>query len=565
MALFIQRALAVRPDFTMTSATARAVVEICTRLDGLPLAIELAAARVRLLSPPALLARLDNRLATLTGGPRNLPVRQQTLRSTIDWSYRLLSSQGQALFARLAVFTGGRTLAAIEAICRPSDEPEDVLAGYDILDGVTSLVEESLLRRDDAADEGEPRFVLLETLHEYAREALTARGETGRFRARHAVYFLELAEEAAPHLTGQAWRTWLTRLEREHDNLRAALTTCAEVGCVEQGLRLAAALSWFWYRGGHLLEGGRWLERFLADGRQVPPEVRAGGLIGAGWVAFFLGNYAQAGSWAEEGLALSRQSGNTLGIAHATTIRALSALDQGDYGRVETLLEESLALYNELGRDWYASFVFYFLGELARGRGDYPRAEAMYREALVVHGYLEDKPTHALVLATLALVVQAQGDAAGATVLANKCLHLVSDSDDKWLVAIALTNVAKMARAQQDYPRAVALIQESLKMHRDQGNRPNIAVCLQDLGEVLALSGQAERATWLLAAADGLRSSLGQSLLPSEREAADQIADALRRTLGTNAYEAALAAGRAAMVDQSLAAALAVLPRSASS
>ena len=205
------------------------MAEICARLDGLPLAIELAAARVRLLPPPALLARLANRLGTLTGGARTLPARQQTLRAAIEWSYQLLSPQEQALFARLAVFAGGRTLEAIEAVCLAADDPEDVLAGYDVLEGVSSLVEKSLLRQEEGDTEGgEPRFVLLETLHEYARERLAARGETERFRARHAAYFPGPGRGGGAASDGAAQGAWLARLEAEHDNLRAVLRWAQE-------------------------------------------------------------------------------------------------------------------------------------------------------------------------------------------------------------------------------------------------------------------------------------------------------------------------------------------------
>ena len=296
----------MQPDFQVTNENAPAVAAICARLDGLPLAIELAAARVRLLPPEAILARLDQRLRLLIGGARDLPARQQTLRRTIDWSYDLLDTAEQKLFRRLAVFAGGRTLAAIAAVCNAEGD-----MAFDALDGVASLVDKSLLRKQDGVG-GEPRFVLLETIHEYASEKLQESGETEELRLRHALYFLALAEEAEPELGGARRAVWLDRLEEEHDNLRAALAWSRSQVSGEDaarrlatGLRLGGALLGFWDSRGHFTEGRAHLAPLLArSATSAPTAARAKALITVGRLAWDQGDLTEARSLHEESLAI---------------------------------------------------------------------------------------------------------------------------------------------------------------------------------------------------------------------------------------------------------------------
>jgi predicted ATPase len=277
--LFVERARALKPDFKVTNESAPAVAEICVRLDGLPLAIELAAARIKMLPPKAMLQRLGSRLKLLTGGARDLPERQRTLRATIEWSFALLDEGEQLLFGRLAVFSGGRTLQAIGAICdAEGDLPREAF------DGISSLVDKSLLRQEKGPD-GEPRFVMLETVHEFAREKLKESEESEDIRRLHAEYFLTLAEEAYPELKGPDQLQWLERLEAEHDNMRAALTWALERKEVEEALRLGGALWWFWWMRSHNSEGRLWLEAAPAIEGRVSPEVRAMALAGAGELA----------------------------------------------------------------------------------------------------------------------------------------------------------------------------------------------------------------------------------------------------------------------------------------
>lgn len=288
VALFVQRARAARPEFEITPANAPSVAELCARLDGLPLAIELAAARVKVLSPPALLARLGRRLCLLTGGARDLPARQQALRNTMDWCYDLLAPAEQVLFARLAVFVGGCTLEAAEAVAGAGDE-----AAPDVLDGLALLVDQSLLRQVEGPD-GEPRFTMLETVREYAAERLEAGGDADVWRRRHADYYLALAEQAAPELVGPRQGAWLDRLEREHDNLRAALSWALERDEQTLGLRLVAALGHFWRVRGHLNEGQGWFERLLSRWPDAPAHARAEALSAAGNLAHARDDYGRA-------------------------------------------------------------------------------------------------------------------------------------------------------------------------------------------------------------------------------------------------------------------------------
>ncbi len=340
VALFVERAQAVRPDFALVPENAADVAAICQRLDGLPLAIELAAARVRLLPPRALLARLERRLPTLTGGARDLPERHQTLRAALAWSYDLLPDAEQALFRRFSVFAGGATLEAVAALqC-------DAMDG-DALEGLSALLDHSLLRHA-GGDAGEPRYAMLETIREYAGDLLTASGEREAAERAHTAYYQALAATAELALRGSEQATWIGRLEAEVDNLRAALRWACESGESGLGLRLAGPLWYFWFARGYLREGRTWLERLLTmaelTGRPaVSPAVRAKALGGAAWLAYVQTDYDRVVSLAEESLALLRDLGDDVGCAFAFTSLGCVALDQSDYTHATPLLEESLA------------------------------------------------------------------------------------------------------------------------------------------------------------------------------------------------------------------------------
>src|SRR5437588_1196035 len=375
VALFVQRAHAVKPDFALTPANAPAVAAVCVRVDGLPLAIELAAARVSVLPPRVLLARLTHRFQVLTGGARDLPARQQTLRATIAWSYDRLRAPEQALFRRLAVFAGGCMVEAAEAICAATGGLQ-----LDVVEGLATLVNHSLLRSEEQAN-GEPRFRLLETIRDYALERLIESGEEEALRRQHATYYLALAESAEPQLVGAEQELWLALLEQEHANLRAALGWLRQSGAVELALRLAGALYLFWFTHGHLSEGRAWLEglaRLSGGGGSgaAVTSLQAKVLHGAGVLARAQGDYGSAVALFEQSLALFRYLGHKQEIARSLNHLASLACQQGDYGRATALGEQSLALRRELGDTQGIAHALSSLGDAASVQGDDGRPTA---------------------------------------------------------------------------------------------------------------------------------------------------------------------------------------------
>jgi predicted ATPase/class 3 adenylate cyclase len=386
VALFVERAVAIRADFALTNENASAIAEICARLDGLPLAIELAAARVRLLTPRAMVARLERRLPLLTGGARDVPARQQTLRDTIAWSYDLLDDLERRLFRRLAVFVGGWSLEAADRVCG-----QDNHFGVEILDGLDSLVSKSLVRQAD--DSGrEPRFSMLETIREYARERLDASEEAPIVQHGHFRFLLDLARSGDAKLRGAEQGEWLARLEQEHDNFRAALDwsrTTATAG--QAALELAATLAWFWFLRGHFGEGRRWLESALSENQEAPAPLRAKTLNGAGNLAWAQGDFERAELLHKEALGLFRESADIGGVAF--TLGRLGQIPQsrGDYHRAAELFEESLSLFREVGDVWGIPSALYWLGSVTYAQGHTARAKALYEEGLSLYRTIGDR------------------------------------------------------------------------------------------------------------------------------------------------------------------------------
>ncbi|MDQ4078548.1 MAG: tetratricopeptide repeat protein, partial [Chloroflexota bacterium] len=377
--LFKQRAQAVKPNFELTDDNVRAVAEICVRLDGLPLAIELAAARVKLFAPQALLGRLENPLKLLTGGPRDLPARQRTLRATIDWSYVLLDDHEKQLFRQLAVFAGGFSLEAAEEVCKVGADLEG-----DILDTLEALTNKSLLQQGEGVD-GERCFIMLETIREYALEQLLASGEAETLRRRHATYFLRLVETAEPHFFGPDLASWLNRVEAEHDNIRAALAwSQAADDRVQLGLQLAGLLWRFWEVRGHITEGRHWLDALLAKREVAPASVRWLALHTAGNLARTQGDDSRARELFEECLALARELGMKRVIAHMLNNLGKIALDEGDYDQAVALYEEALTGYQELAWQWGVGLVLGNLGRVAHAQHEYDRARSLYQESLAL-------------------------------------------------------------------------------------------------------------------------------------------------------------------------------------
>jgi predicted ATPase/class 3 adenylate cyclase len=563
--LFVERARAVRPDFALTAASAPAVAEICWRLDGLPLAIELAAARCKLFSPEALLARLAGRspgasLQLLTGGAHDLPERQQTLRNTIDWSYQLLDAAEQALFRRLAVFVGGFTAEAAEAVCTEGKrqkakgktaDSESLLPFTFCLLPLESLMDKSMISRLEGLA-GEPRFVMRETLREFALEHLEMSAEVEVLQRRHAEYFLDFAERAAPELWGAQQLLWLDRLEADHDNLRAALSwSQGGEGDAEIGLRLAGALWWFWEIHGHESEGRSWLATVLSRAAE-PSIARAKALLGAGFLADSQGDYAAARAALEESLAISDAQRDDRGIGRARIVLGLVTALRGDDSGPLALLEAGLALSQALGDTWAIASALYGLGQIANYQGDFARATAFFNQCLLLSRQSGDMSKISLTLSNLGVVALMQGDYAQAAMLLENNLVLCRKLGDKRGIAWTLYYVGTVALDQGDYARARTFYEESLTLRQVVWDRRGIAESLEGFGVLAATQGQAERAARLFGAAAGLWMALGMMRSPANRPRYERTAAAVRAALGDEQLAALGAVGRAMRIEEAI-------------
>ena len=596
--LFLQRAQAIRSDFQLTADNAAVIAKICLRLDGLPLAIELAAARLKVLAPQALLARLDRRLQVLTGGARDLPTRQQTLRSTIAWSYDLLDAPEQQLFRRLSVFVGGCTLEAAEAVCAALPEEAE-----HVLERLASLLDKSLLYQTEHPGQ-EPRLAMLETIREYGLEALTARGELENTRQAHATYYLMLAEQAEPEWDGPRQSEWFERLEREHDNLRAALRWLLEQAealedrhSTAMALRLGAVLQRLWDVHGHWSEGRQWLERALLASGGGGAASRVGVLCAAANLACKQGDMHRAEELAQESLALCREMGDTAGVAyslfllanvawgrghytpaHVQTAEALAlwqkvgdkensaqarnllailATEQGEYAQGRLLFEENLALYREVGnrRGIAISLLrlavvhFYAQDELAVVRSLLEESQRLFRE-------LGDKENLADSFNFLAYVVLEQRDVAMARSCREQALQYYQEMGYGRRIAEARGVLAKEMAVLGDDAAARTLYEESLALYLElgMGSTDDTAFSLEGLAEVVAAQGAIAWAARLWGAAENLRTTLAAPLPPVHRAAYERSVVAARKQLGEKAFAQAWAEGQIMTPEQALAA-----------
>ncbi len=551
--LFVARAQDVVPDFALTPETAPVVAEICLRLDGLPLAIELAAARTRVLPPQALLQRLDRRLALVAGGARDLPARQQTLRATIDWSFHLLAPAEQNLLARLAVFVGGCTLEAAESVCNPQGEA-------DVLEGVESLAAQSLLRQEGSGHE--PRLAMLETVREYALERLEAGGEAEALRRAHATWCVALAEEAEPRLKGAQQGVWLERLEREHDNLRAALRWLLENGESEAALGLAGALWWFWYVRGHLSEGRRWLEEALArhDGGTAP-RLRATALAGAGILAHYQGDYGRATTLCGQALALARDLDDKSAIATALHGLAIVARSGGNYAAASAMHQEALLLLREIGDGWHTAYELQYLAIASWSRGDARAARPLVEEALALSREIGDRHGTATALQILSYVTHTQGDDALARALSEEAVAIFRELGDRRGLGRALWGLGLSANGQGDYAAARGCLEEGIALFSDLGDRFFVACCLEDLAGAAVAEGRPEGAARLLGSAEVLRDTIGSPRPIVVCAEYERALAAVRAALDPDAFAAAWARGRT-MTPREAAAALGRAPES---
>jgi non-specific serine/threonine protein kinase len=517
--LFVERARAVRPNLRFTDASTQAVAAICRRLDGLPLAIELAAARINVLSPEAILARLDRRLVLLTDGPRDQPPRLRTLRNAIAWSYDLQSSAEQQLFRELAVFSGGWTLEAAEAVAA---SPQDVL------DRLSMLIAHSLVGRVEQPD-GSLRYNMLETIREYAAERLAESGEEDRLRRQHAEHCLRLARSLSLWDEGDLrWplepgelEVWLHRLAAEQDNLQAALVWSLDHE-PETALQMAEALGFFWYLSDRWSEGRRWLELALAAADR-PPMARMGTLVNLSAIAAYQGDGAAAVRWAEAAVAIARDRALPGWIFWALHALGRASEHAGDLDRAIELNEENIAFARRHGLEHAVGSPLGNLGNLMLKRGDIERGEQLFREMLALARATQDE----------ALVVNA--------------LIFLAD--------------ALVARGQAVEARAV--LAEALELNRRFGARLSVAYCLDYLASVALLEGQPQRAARLLAFCDAEYQRLGLQQLPTDQQRFARATDAARRQLGEAAFTAAVAAGRDLEIEAAIALALAVEPPAA--
>jgi predicted ATPase/DNA-binding SARP family transcriptional activator len=521
--LFITRASFILPTFSLNQHNLESVAQICRRLDGIPLAIELAAARVRTLSPQQIAARLDDALAVLTRGSSSLPARHQTMRAVLDWSDALLSPDERVLFRRLSVFSGGFTLQAAEAVV--SDEKPVIsyqlsvdrgqllntdyrLRNTEILDTLSNLIDKSLVMVNES--DGEMRYRMLEPLREYAREKLHVVQEDDELAARHLAYFMELAERAEPEFTGAEQGAWHKRLEAEHDNVRAALSWHAQTQeHIEMQLRLAGALWRFWYARGHIVEGQRFLTNALGQGEPTATPARAKGYAGLGSLAWLRGEYEPCIQWHEQALAINRELGDIPGVGLALVNIAGALIHQTKYEKADRYLEESLAVARGLQDHLLLTFILMTTGELARYRGDYANAQALDEEAY-------------------AAATQAQ--------------HVQH-------IALALNNLGLVATRQGNFARAIQLHQESLQMYRTGSEIRFVPECLEGLAAALDASGDSNKAAILLGASDALRESIALPIPQIDRPDYERVLESVRAHLNEN-FSSAWAVGRAMTMEQ---------------
>ncbi len=549
--LFIQRAQAVKPDFNITNETAPAVAEICYRLDGLPLAIELAAARIKLLPPRAMLARLEHSLEFLTGGARDLPARQQTLRNAIAWSYDLLNEDDKKLFRWLSVFVGGCTLEAVETVAGEQLEP------ISVLDRVGSLVDKSLLREVEETS-NEPRYVILEVLREYGLEQLEASGEQDAIRFSHAGFFLGLAEQAAASLESAEQVLWMNRMEQEHDNLRSALewSKTAE-GAGELCLRLASALGLFWETRGYFSEGRERLSAVLkTEAAQGRTAARASLLARAAELAYRQSDYPATTSFAAESLAIYREVGDRQGMASALIKLANAATEVGDYVAASGHLEEALAIWRELDDKHGIARALISLGWNALRPGDYQLASTRLEEALALSRQLEDTRSMGFELSGLGEVALRQGESQRAARLVEESLELRRRLGNKWGIGVSLGILGWAALRQGDWDRAAARLGESLEVRREIGDKSGSTWCLERLAEVALGRGQAEKAARLFGAAAALRASIGSVMDAADRPEYESRIASLRGEMGEERFNSAWEDGRLLTLDQAAACAL---------
>jgi predicted ATPase/DNA-binding CsgD family transcriptional regulator len=551
--LFVERARSVLPAFTLTPENASAVVQVCRRLDGMPLAIELAAARIRALSVEQIVARLDDAYRLLTGGSRSALPRQQTLRAAMDWSYSLLSAHEQAFFRRLSVFAGSFSLEAAEAIC--AGEPGEA---YDVLAVLSSLIDKSLVLMEQRSNEA--RYRLLETIRQYGQDKLQECAEAAQVRRAHRDWYARLAEQAESETLEARQESVFERLEAEHDNLRAAIGWSLDHQEAETAAQIGAAIHRFWLFRGYMSEGRSFLERALS-GFSKQTAVRAQALNVAATLASLQDDYQRARTLAEESLQLSHELAESKQTGYALYILGRLARIEGNYASAVTSFEESLALFRELGQQQDIALVLSGLGLAVMYLGEYERATAFCEESLALSRELGEPHAIASWLTNLGMVMRARGDAQRAKELCEESLAMRRALLYKGGCAHTLTVLGRIALDQGEYERSTACYQESLTLRQETGEKEGIATALEGLAAVTGMQGQPVCAARLSGAASSLRTLLGAPLPPIDRHSYEQTVAALRAQLDEPTFLNAWTEGQAMTLEEAIAEAVLVKAR----
>jgi predicted ATPase/serine/threonine protein kinase len=534
VALFLERAKAIKPEFTVTKENAGDIAAICSRLDGLPLAIELAASRIKLLSPAAMLARLESSLNLLTGGARDLPVRQQTLRGTVDWSYSLLSPAEQNLFQRLAVFAGGCTLEAVEAVCDTNGD-----LGLDVLDGMASMVDKSLIQQIEQHGT-ETRFLMLSTIREYALERLVKSGDEPATRRAHAAYFLVLAEECGAELS--AHPEWSERFDLEHHNFREALEFLIRTADADWGMRLGAALFHFWEMLEHFAEGRALLDRLLKlPGGQ--PKMRARLLFYAGVLASSQGDFAVGEKLQGESLEACRALQDYRGVAVALNALGVTLRDRGDLLAAASLLEQCVSTWRDLTSPVDTARALSNLANVVRLQGDYHRASALYAECLQIFREARDDSGVAWTMNYQGDLMRETADFPAARSYYEQSLAAFRRLGDGWGIPSALCDLARLNAAQGNYQDADRLYRESIKMFQDLGHKRGVARVLECIAVSAVSQSRPEQALRLAGAAAALRQRVGAPLIPAEQASLERNLEPARKMLTNSAGLGAWSSG----------------------
>ena len=551
--LFVDRAKTAQPTFALNEQNAALLAQICARLDGIPLAIELAAARAQVLSPADILARLSDRFLLLTGGSRSALPRQQTLRAMIDWSYDLLDDRERALFRRLSVFTGGWVLETAEAIVAD----EQIVPRAQVIDLLTRLVDKSLVLSEQ--QDADTHYRMLETIRQYGQSKLFDSEEANRLRHQHCAYFLSFAEAAESLLRGPQQVEWLNRLEREHDNLRAALTWSLEGEAAEIAVRLSGALWRFWLTRGYLSEGQRWLTSALAKAQaaSAPASLALARVLdGVGMMALVHRDLDRAEEYFEAALKMFSKLGNKKGMGVALNSLGSIAQDHADYERAQTMFATALELHRALTDRWGVASSLNNLGLVALNQGDLARAQNYFRESAEARRALGDKQGLATALSNLCVVALHSRNYAQVNALGNESVALFREVGNRRGVAAVYTNQGRAALYASDPERATALLSAALTLFHQVGDRAGIVECLEWLASVSIAKHALPRAACLFGAAEALREKLAMPLSPVDRPMYDQAVAFTRERTDPYTFGEAWTHGRAMTLEQVIALAM---------